>query len=182
MALAARDARASLSIAITWESLLRESTAAAVVTPLDALSVWEDGRIYTYTRVRVERMLAGELATGSEAWVRTMGGVIGRIGQLVEGEAVLAPGQASLLFLHGGPPHQSTTYEVTARAQGQFPLVADSKAGQRLVRSAAVDAVVLYRVAASGVAAPLAAEAVQGRAVDDVVRAVAAAWSDAHAR
>src|SRR5579872_6119804 len=97
-ALAASDARASVSIQVTWDSLLRESTAAAVVTPTDAQSVWENGRIYTYTHVHVDRAVAGELATGSDAWVRTMGGIVGKIGQRVEGEAVLAPGHASLLF------------------------------------------------------------------------------------
>jgi hypothetical protein len=126
-ALLVADARASVSIAVTWDGLLRESTAAALVTALDGRAVWEGDRIYTYTHVRVDRGVAGELATGDEAWVRTMGGVVGRVGQVVDGEPVLTRGQTSLLFLHPIPARPPGAFDVTARGQGQFPLVADEK-------------------------------------------------------
>src|ERR1700687_3115909 len=116
------DARASTSLAVTWEGLLRESTAAVLVTPVDSRAAWENGLIYTYTRVRVDRYVSGQLALMAEVSVRTMGGVVGKIGQSVEGEAVLVPQQPSLLFLHAGP---AGAYDVTARGQGQFPVVAD---------------------------------------------------------
>jgi hypothetical protein len=181
-AVVAVDARASVSIQITWDSLLRESTAAVVATPTETRSAWESGRIYTYVHLRVDRAMAGELATGADPWVRTMGGVVGKIGQLVDGEAVLAPGQASLLFLHPGPPG---AYVVTARGQGQFPLVpdADPKAPPHLVRSNSAGALVPPRGAQGPVpAAPMAADVVHGRLVDDVARDVAAAWDRTHAR
>jgi hypothetical protein len=177
VALVAADARASVSIAVTWEGLLRESTAVAVVVPVETRPLWENGRIYTYTRVRVDRAVAGE--PGAELWVRTMGGVVGKIGQIVDGEAVLAPGQASLLFLHPGP---GTYWEVTARGQGQFPVVADDKAHPKLVRSTAVGAIFAPRVAAGAPPPVLAAAFVHGRAVDDVAHDVAAAWGRTHAR
>lgn len=179
--LASADARASVSIAVTWDGLLRESTAAAVVTAVESHGLWENGRIYTYTRVRVERALAGELATGSEAWVRTMGGVVGKIGQVVDGEPVLAPGASSLLFLHA-VPGEAVTYDVTARGQGQFPLVVDEKGVRQLVRSNAAGAVLAPRSALPRPAVPLAVDVVHGRSVDDVARDVAAAWARAHAR
>jgi hypothetical protein len=179
-AFGALDAHASISIAVTWDGLLRESTAAVVATPVEAKPVWENGRIYTYTRVRVQRSVAGELAPGADAWVRTMGGVVGKIGQLVDGEAVLAPGQASLLFLHPGPVG---AFDVTARGQGQFPVVpADDKTPTHLVRSNAAGSLVPPRLLPSQTPARLAADVVHGRGVDDVARDVAATWDRAHGR
>jgi hypothetical protein len=182
-------ARASVSIAVTWEGLLRESTAAAIVTPIEARAVWENGRIYTYTHVRIDRAIAGDLGTARDAWVRTMGGVVGKIGQIVDGEPVLVPGQSSLLFLHPGPVG---AYEVTARGQGQFPVVLDDPhhpGSARFVRSTSVGALVMPRTAAapatgSTSASParrLAAEVVHGRAVEDVVHEIADAWQSTHA-
>src|SRR5580698_2218506 len=121
-ALLAADVRASTSIAVTWDGLLRESTAAALVTALEARPVWEGNRIYTYTHVRVDRGVAGELATGDDVWVRTMGGVVGKTGQVVDGEPVLTRGQSSLLFLHPIAGRPAGAFDVTARGQGQFPV------------------------------------------------------------
>ena len=115
------DAPASVSIAVTWDGLLHESTAAVLVTSIESRPVWENGRIYTYTRVRVDRLVAGDLLGGGDTWIRTMGGVVGKVGQIVEGEAAFAPGESSLLFVHPGPVG---AFVVTARGQGQFPLVA----------------------------------------------------------
>jgi hypothetical protein len=179
--LSAADAGASVSIAVRWESLLHESTAAAMVAPLEGQSVWEGDRIYTYTRVRIDRILAGELATGSEILVRTMGGVVGHTGQLVEGEAVLTRGEASLLFMHAVPGRPGT-FDVTARGQGQFPLVADDRAPPRLVRSNTMGALLPSREVGLVPGGPLAADVVHGHAVDDVAREVATAWSRTHTR
>jgi hypothetical protein len=126
-AIFATDARASVSIAVTWDGLLKESSAAALVTSMEARPVWENGRIYTYTHVRVDRAVAGELASGGDAWIRTMGGIVGKVGQIVEGEASFAPGESSLLFVHPGPVG---AFVVTARgARGS--LGAGVRGGQR---------------------------------------------------
>jgi len=182
-ALAASDAGASVSIQVTWDGLLRESTAAAIVTANESQSVWENGRIYTYTHVHVDRGIAGDLATGADAWVRTMGGVVGNIGQRVEGEAVLGPGHASLLFLHTGGAAPAGVYQVTARGQGQFPVVraADPAAPPHLVRSTAAGVLVAPNLAGPVPTPVLAADVVHGRPVDDVAVDVAAAWGRAHA-
>jgi len=178
----ATEARASVSLPATWDGLLQESTAAAVMTPAEARAVWENGRIYTYTRLTVDRAVTGDLAAGSSVWVRTMGGVVGKIGQIVEGEPVFSPGHASLLFLHPGPT--AGMFEVTARAQGQFPVVVDDPQKlPHLVRSGAVGGLV-PRSSAPGAQAPprLAADVVHGRAVDDVAQEIAADWERTHRR
>jgi hypothetical protein len=182
-ALAASDAGASVSIQVTWDGLLRESTAAAIVTPTDSRSVWENGRIYTYTQVHVDRAVAGDLTTGDAAWVRTMGGVVGKIGQRVEGEAVLAPGHASLLFLHTGGTAPAGIYQVTARGQGQFPVVKaeDPAAAPHLVKSNAAGVLVAPQTVGPVPAPVFAADIVHGRLVDDVAADVVAAWGRAHA-
>jgi hypothetical protein len=173
------DVRASVSIAVSWEDLLQTSTVAAVMTPVDARSAWENGRIYTYSHVRVAREITGALPSGSDAWVRTMGGIVGDMGQRVEGEPQLVVGQPSLLFLQPGP---NGFFHVTARAQGQFPVVAAS--AQRpayIVRSTSVGALVPRQ---SSTAAPtlLAAEALHGRTVDDAALEIVSAWGRTHVR
>jgi hypothetical protein len=174
------EARGSVSIAITWDRLLRQSTASVVVTPIEARSVWEGGRIYTYTRVHVDRSVAGELAEGGETWVRTMGGVVEKIGQIVEGEAVLEPGRPSLLFLHAA---LAGAVEVTGRGQGQFPVVTETSGTRlRVVRNNAVGALLAPHVSVSSNATRLAADVLHGRFVDDVAGEIAADWGRTHAR
>jgi hypothetical protein len=186
----AGEAHASVSIAATYDGVLKESTAAVLATPLEQKSVWENGRIYTYTRVKIDRSAAGELGTGAEAWVRTMGGVVGKIGQLVDGEAVFTVGKPSLVFLHPGPVG---AFEVTARAQGQFPVSVDDKKVTRLMKSGAVGVILPLAspkpIQRQGQLQPqssappvLVADVVHGRPVDDVVRDVAAAWKRLHAK
>jgi hypothetical protein len=153
-----------------------------VITPVETRSVWENGRIYTYTRVHVDRAVAGDLASGAEAWVRTMGGVVGKIGQVVEGEAVLVPGQTSLLFLHRGPAEAADAYEVTARGQGQFVVTPDASSGSRLVRATPEAAIVLPHTRPPLAPPRLAVEVVHGRLLEDVAHEVATSWVAAHAR
>jgi hypothetical protein len=184
------EAPASVSVAATWDTLMHQSSAAAVVTAAESRSVWEDGRIYTYTRVHVDRPVAGDVGTSADAWVRTMGGIVGKVGQIVEGEAAFAPGDVSLLFLRAGP---AGSYVVTARGQGQFPVVKDeAQAPAHIVRSQAVGMLVPPRPEGrrpdstcqtnAGQTARLAADVLHGRPVEDVAQQIAAEWGAAHAR
>jgi hypothetical protein len=184
------QARASVSIAVAFEALVKESSAVAIVTPVEQKSVWENGRIYTYSRVHADNGVAGELNTGDEAWVRTMGGVVGHIGQLVDGEAVLTVGRPSLVFLRQGPPG---SLEVTARAQGQYALTLDDTKTQRFVRSGGVGVLLPPKTAAPAqtTAAPitgakqaapiLAQEMLHNKRVEDGLRDIGAAWKRLHA-
>ncbi len=178
-------ASASVSLPVTWDALVRGSTAAAIVTPVGARVVWEDGRICTYTHVHVERAVAGSLATGDEAWVRTLGGVVGKIGQLVDGEAVFSPGRRSLVFLR---PASVGALAVTARGQGQFPIVegADAAHSPTVMESHAVGmllppAVQTGEGPSTATRATLASEVLHGRLLDDAAHEVATAWTTAHA-
>ena len=183
------DAHASVSIAILFDELVERASAASVVTPTEQHSVWEDGRIYTYSHVHVDSTLAG--AVPQDAWIRTLGGVVGRVGQSVDGEAVLTVGRPSLLFVQPVAA-QPGTFEVTARAQGQFALAGGTAASplsaMRFVRAHGVGAVMppgLDRIARiqkmRAGAVPLAAEVLHDRPVAEATREIQAAWVRLHA-
>ncbi len=182
-ALVPADAHASVSIAVAFDDLVKDADGVAIITPTDAKAVWEGGRIVTYTKVKVDQGIAGETATGQEVWVRTLGGVVGKIGQLVDGEPVFTPNKQSLLFLH---KFSQGTYEVSARAQGQYPIAFDEQAKvKRVGRNANVG--VLFppkpRVLDSkeSLVPKLASEIIHDRVVDDAVKEIAEAWKKAHA-
>lgn len=171
-------AYASVSIAISFDDLVHESVAAVVVTPESARTVWEDGRIITYTLAHVDTLVAGSVAGAQEIWVRTRGGDIGHVGQAVEGEAVLTTGRATLLFVRAPNVHAATPYVVTARAQGQFPVAAD---GDGTLRVYASDAVGLLmpkapQTANPGPPRPLAGEVLHGHTLTDAKATIAHAW------
>ena len=175
------------------------------MTPLEQYSAWEDRRIYTFTRVRVDEGIAGDLGTGAEAWVVTRGGVVGDVGQHVDGEAVLHVGEPSLLFLR--PDAKSPgLYIVTVRGQGQFILQQDEAKIRRVRLGNGIGALVPPRAlpeATSGKVAPqsvpgsksssatalsdsaksvlLAHDVLPGKTLQEVSRTVAAAWKRLHA-
>jgi hypothetical protein len=163
-------AQASVSISVTLDDLVRASQAAAVVTPLEKQSAWEGGRIFTYTHARVDRLVAGELP--SAVWVRTMGGTVDQVGQLVEGEPTLVLGQASLVFLRTaeGAASPGRIFVVTARAQGEFPIVRGKGTELRVGRGAGGGLV------DGPHPGPLARDVIPGRRLEDAARAVVAAW------
>ena len=179
------DSSASTSIAIPFEALVHDSTAAAFVTPLTQASMWEGGRIVTYTDVHVDTAVAGP-PLGDDVWVRTLGGGVSGLGQSVEGEAVLTIGRPSLVFLHpaivlGQPADQPRTtqpgtYAVTARAQGQFPVVLDAGGKLRVRRSGAVGAT----IARSSSIGALARDTLHGATTDEARQRITDVWVHAH--
>jgi hypothetical protein len=178
-ALVEREARASVSVAVTFEDLVRKSTGVAHVTAVEQQAQWEEGRIVTYTHVRVDARLAGELP--QEVWVRTLGGEVGTIGQVVEGEPSFVVGQASLVFLRG----RAGGFEVTARAQGQFPIEGGDGKAPHLIASKDLGVIVPPSVKPSGGnttgASRLARDVLAGRALEEASRDVVAAWARVHA-
>jgi len=170
------EARASVSVAISFDALVRASTAVVVGTAVEQRSVWEGGRIYSYSRVHVDSPVAGELHGDDEVWVRTMGGIVGDVGQIVDGEAVLTVGRPSLLFLHRA---SDGVHVVTARAQGQFGLYTDEQKQLRARKSSGVGALLAPKGADA--AAAMAGDMIHERAVADAAKDIATAWSRAHA-
>jgi hypothetical protein len=90
-------------------------------------------RVVTDSTLEVAWTLRGEDCAGKDIVVRTLGGTVGGVGQIVYGEARLTPGQSSLLFLM---PGKDGTYSVLGMAQGHFPLEPSTE-GDWQVRSSA---------------------------------------------
>jgi hypothetical protein len=186
----ASPAKANVSVAVLFEELVQRASAAAVVAPIEQKAVWEDSRIVTYTHVRVDRLVAGELP--SEVWIGTHGGAVGRIVQMVEGEPTFAPGQRSLLFLrpHVDPETRKATgtYVVVERAQGQFPVAGDDRKA-RLSVAPELGAIVAptpdhWARAAEGLTpgskARIARDVLHDRPLDDASREIATSWRRMH--
>lgn len=127
-----RRATASVARAVSLKQLAEVSQRAVVGTPLQAASSWQwvggSRRIVTDTRVRVDARVAGG-PTDGELLVRTLGGRVGDVGQVVHGEAALLLGEPALLFLR---PLDGTLDVVTGMSQGHYPVRADDKGTRRL--------------------------------------------------
>ena len=172
------DARASVSAAVVFDALVRDTTSVGIATPIEQHAVWEGPRIVTYTRVHMESAVAGELKTNADTWVVTLGGIVGDVGQVVDGEAVLRIGVPSLLFLR--PDRTSAgVHIVTARAQGQFPIALGADKKQRLFTKNTSAGMILRHPTTA--AQRLASEVIEGRSVDDVTLEIATTWKRVHA-
>lgn len=129
-ALAPATAEASVSLLVSLEELVRGSAFVVVGTPTEHRSEWAElpsgRRIVTYTKVTVDKSLAG--APPKELWVRTLGGVVGKIGQTVSGEAKLKKGEKAVLFL----AKAGSDHVVASMAQGHYPVEKDAKGVLRL--------------------------------------------------
>jgi hypothetical protein len=125
-------AQGSIARALSLQQLARQSESVVVGTPLAASSRWEQiggrRRIVTYTRVRVDQAWAGG-AGDSEIMVRTLGGRVGKIGQVVHGEAFLRIGASTVLFVGLAP---DGTPAVAGMSQGHYPIRSDASGVRRL--------------------------------------------------
>jgi hypothetical protein len=172
------DARGSVSAAVVFEALVRDTTSVGVATPIEQHAVWEGPRIVTYTRVHIESAVAGELKANADTWVVTLGGIVGDVGQAVDGEAVLSIGVPSLLFLRPDSGNAGV-HIVTARAQGQFPITLGADKKSRLFTKSNSVGMILRHP--STAAQRLASEVIEGREIDEVTREVATTWKRLHA-
>ena len=116
------EAKAAVSIALGLDELVGASSGCVVATAAESRSEWVDlgggRRIVTLTRLTVERTVFGRRQ--DSIWVRTLGGAVGHIGQVVSGEARLRLGERALVLLRRAPDGVLT---VTALGQGHFPVV-----------------------------------------------------------
>jgi hypothetical protein len=162
-------AEASVSVLLSLDELVAGSTHVVVATAGERRSVWEDlpsgRRIVTYTRLAVERSVAG--APVKEVWVRTLGGVVGRLGQSVAGEAQMPAGSRALLFL----AEARGVVVVAGRAQGHYPIKVEADGIAKLAPS--LDAGMLVPRRGPTISAR---EQLVGRALDDAAAVVTAAF------
>lgn len=101
-------------------------------------------RMVTDTTLTVQEALtpnrsSSDLETTSVV-VRTLGGTVGDVAQLVPGEAVLTKGSSHLLFLDEA--RGDRIFRVAAMAQGQYPISTDAKGLRTLRPSPGLDVVV----------------------------------------
>lgn len=176
------DAGASTAVALSVRELASTSDAIVRVTQIAKTSAWEDGRIVTTSRVRVDRVVAGA-PPASELSIRTLGGVVGEIGQYVEGEADLAQGEQAVLFvtpIRTGTP----AMRVVGRAQGRWSIARDARA-QEIVRVRGPGRLVERRGESGAetvrATAKLAAS-LDGASLDEATSEAAREWSVGHAR
>jgi hypothetical protein len=181
------SADASVSIAVSFDQLVHDSSAVTVATATEAQIVWENGRIVTYTHLHVDRALAGNLKVNDAPWVASLGGIIGTTGQVVDGEPTLHVGMPYLVFLRPDPSATAGTLMVTARAQGQFHLqVANTSSKVLVVRNPGVGEILPMKpaVSTSGGATTTpktAVDQIADRPIDDVAKDISIAWAKSHA-
>ena len=182
-------ADASVSIAVSFDALVHDSTAVTVATPTEARAVWENGRIVTYTHLHVDRAVAGNLHANDAPWVASLGGIVGTVGQVVDGEPTLHVGMPYLLFLRPDTMATAGTLIVTARAQGQFHLQAAAtpspsvKSQVLVVRNPGVGEILpMHAPTQAGATTPkAAADQIADRPIDDVAKEIAVAGAKSHA-
>jgi hypothetical protein len=119
-----KPAAASVSVSMSLDELVAASDESVIATAVEKKSRWEDlpsgRRIVTYTRLTVDETLSGNQHT--DIWVRTLGGVVDKIGQQVSGEAQIQLDKRALFFLadvEDGAGNAVTI--VTGMAQGHYP-------------------------------------------------------------
>lgn len=173
-----RSAAASAAIALTLDDLVVKSDVVAVGTATARTARWEDGKIVTYTTITVDQALGGGAAKGDTLVVRTLGGVVGTIGQKVHGEAVLPVGGRFVLFLRALPAAAASAAlpgarSVTGMEQGALPIVVDADKAPRIGPSGAT----LTLVPTAAPKDVPASVATAGRKLDDVVGDVKSLWT-----
>jgi hypothetical protein len=128
----ANGAQATTAHAVSLPELVRRSTRIARATALDSFARTEDiggaRHIVTYSRLRIDDSIQGASAD-SETLVRTLGGRVGDVGEIVHGEAELSLNETSLVFLMADP---NGVELVTAMAQGHYPVAVDRVGVPRL--------------------------------------------------
>ena len=168
--LSPKTAEATVARGLSLTELALISEASVVGKAGERECRWEviggQKRIVTYTRLAVSRHVFGLDEKVTEVTVRTLGGRIGDLGQIVHGEARLARDESALMFLRRTG---DTGYRVTAMAQGHYPLAADAS-GKLRVRPRAGRARLL--------GGPLAALRLAGLDLDAAIEQILKARSD----
>lgn len=126
-------AHSGAAVAVSLSELVHSSQHIVVATAREATSAWErlggGRRLVTYSRLEVHQPLDGRDPSSADLYVRTLGGQLGDVGQIVFGEATLSHGELCVVFLREAEP---ALFSVCAMAQGHYPLRRDDKGIERL--------------------------------------------------
>lgn len=101
-ALAPSPAVATNTVPVTAEALALRSDDVVVATVRSSESRWERGLIVTDHELAVDAVVRGPARVGAAIFVRTPGGVVGRIAQVVPDAPALEVGRTYVFFLSGG--------------------------------------------------------------------------------
>ena len=127
-----RASLATTARAVSLRDLVARSTRVVLGVPLEGTpryeQIGETRHIVTYTRFRVDELLQGG-PQEPEILVRTLGGRLGELGEIVHGEAELALNERCVMFVQA---HPDGFEQVTAMAQGHYPMLADESGTLRL--------------------------------------------------
>jgi hypothetical protein len=100
-------------------------------------------RTVTDARVQIDHVVAnpgpGKALPSTVITVRTLGGTIDGISEVVFGEAVLREGSSTLLFLRQG---SADYFGVPGMAQGEYVIQKDADGTQRLKQSRGIDVII----------------------------------------
>jgi hypothetical protein len=117
------SAWATMARAVSLPQLVGLSQYALVGSATEAYSRWESvgssRRIVTYVNIQVLQPIDGRPPPETSLMLRTLGGRVGDIGQLVHGEARFELDAPTVIFL---TPDSDGVLGVTAMAQGHYPL------------------------------------------------------------
>jgi hypothetical protein len=123
VALLPQPAHATLVTGLTLRQLVARSAHIVVVSALDASCFFTTigGRrcIVTETRVEVHDLLGGQAPVSQVLSVRTLGGKVGGMGELVLGQASFSVSTPDVAFLKLGA---DGAYWFVGMAQGHYPL------------------------------------------------------------
>ena len=128
LALIAVVANATTLSRLKFEDLALESTAVARLRCLGATSQWEEGEIWTETRLEVLELEKGSLP--GIVTVRLLGGKVGHLQSRVEEVPQFRPGEEVYLFLWSAP---GQAYSVLGWSQGTFRIARDAHTGLETV-------------------------------------------------
>lgn len=122
--LLAQRANATLMRGLPLRALCAQSRHITLVNALEArcvlLPIGGRPMIVTETKLRVEELLSKATPEHTEITVRTLGGVLDGVGELVHGQAEFTLGTRCVAFLTSGG---DGSLWVTGMAQGHYPLL-----------------------------------------------------------
>lgn len=124
-------AEATVARSLSLEGLVRRASQVVIFTALASESRFVElgrrRRIVTDTRVRVAEQVLPGRNTSSELLVRTLGGSVGDLAEVVHGQPRLSSDEACVAFLLEGP---DGLHYFNGMAQGHYPL---SRAAERML-------------------------------------------------